>query len=146
MDKAEPKPRQLKNIIINPRFQFKFLSYFVVLFFISTITLYSTTFLFFWRMKEKALNVGIPDGHIFFQFLINQKRDLDFLFIGLAVFNFLLLIGIGFIISHRIAGPIFKLKNQLAQISEESDEFKLRETDFFQELEPLVKQLKDKIK
>ena len=72
MDKAEPKPRQLKNIIINPRFQFKFLSYFVVLFFISTITLYSTTFLFFWRMKEKALNVGIPDGHIFFQFLINE--------------------------------------------------------------------------
>lgn len=143
MNKAEPKPRQLKNLLINPRFQFKFLSYFVTLFFISTLSLYTTTFLFFWRMKEKALNVGIPDGHVFFQFLMNQKRDLDLLFVGLAVFNFLLLIGMGFIISHRIAGPIFKLKNQLAQISDDTDEFKLRESDFFQELEPLVKKLKD---
>lgn len=143
MNKAEPKPRQLKNLLINPRFQFKFLSYFVTLFFISTLSLYTTTFLFFWRMKEKALNVGIPDGHVFFQFLVNQKRDLDLLFVGLAVFNFLLLIGMGFIISHRIAGPIFKLKNQLAQISDDTEEFKLRESDFFQELEPLVKKLKD---
>lgn len=144
MNKPEPKPRQLKNILINPKFQFKFLSFFVVLFLLSTISLYSTTFLFFWRLKEKALSVGIPDGHVFFQFLQNQKQDLDLLFIGLAAFNFLLLIGIGFIISHRIAGPIFKLKKQLEDSSDSTDEFKLRETDFFRELEPLVKQLKEK--
>lgn len=146
MNKVELKPRQLKNILINPRFQIKFLSYFVVLFCLWTLSFYSTTFLFFWRMKEKGLSVGIPEGHVFFQFLSNQKQDLDLLFIGLAAFNFLLLIGIGFIISHRIAGPIFKLKKQLEHDAEDSDEFKLRETDFFRELEPLVKQLKDKKK
>ena len=146
MNKPEPKPRQLKNILINPRFQFKFLSFFVVLFLLTTISLYSTTFLFFWRMKEKGLSVGIPDGHIFFQFLQNQKHDLDLLFIGLAAFNFLLLIGIGFSISHRIAGPIFKLKKQLEDEDADSSEFKLRETDFFQELEPLVKKLKQEKK
>nr|MBA2405139.1 hypothetical protein [Bdellovibrionales bacterium] len=76
----------------------------------------------------------------------NQKHDLDALFIGLAAFNFFLLIGVGFIISHRIAGPIFKLKKQLSHLSEQSEDFKLRETDFFQELEPLVETLKAKIK
>lgn len=146
MTKTEASPRQLKNILINPKFQIKFLSYFVVLFCITTICLYSTTYLFFYRMKQKALNVGIPDGHVFFKFLTNQKHDLDALFIGLAVINFLLLIGVGFIISHRIAGPIFKLKKQMGQDTPDIEVFKLRETDFFQELEPLVKELKEKIK
>lgn len=146
MNKPEASPRQFKNFLINPKFQFKFLTYFIVLFFITTVSLYSTTFLFFYRMKQKALNVGIPDGHVFFKFLSNQKHDLDTLFIGLAVFNFLLLISVGFVISHRIAGPIFKLKKQMGQATPELDEYKLRETDFFQELEPLVKELKEKIK
>lgn len=146
MTKNDQSPRQLKNILIIPKFQLKLLSYFVGLFCLTTISLYSTTFLFFYRMKEKALNVGIPDGHVFFKFLGNQKSDLDTLFIGLAGFNFLLLISIGFIISHRIAGPIFKLKGQLGQISSDSEEFKLRENDFFRELEPLVKELKEKVK
>lgn len=145
MTQPEQSPRQLKNLIILPKFQFKLMSYFVGLFLLTTVSLYSTTFLFFWRLKEKALNVGIPDNHIFFTFLNNQKQDLDALFIGLAVFNLLLLLGMGFLISHRIAGPIFKLKKQLSTISENSDEFKLRENVFFQELEPLVKNLKDKI-
>ncbi len=145
MNKVEPTPRQLKNLLINPRFQLKLLSYFVVLFFVTTACLYSTTFLFFFRMKDKAMKVGIPEGHVFYDFLQTQKYDLDTLFISLVVFNFLLLLGVGFIISHRIAGPIHKLKNQLSTISPESDEFKLRENDFFHELEPLVKTLKDKI-
>jgi hypothetical protein len=145
MSKVDESPRQLKNLLINPKFQLKLLSYFIVLFLITTISLYSTTFLFFYRMKQKALTVGIPDGHIFFKFLGNQKHDLDTLFIGLAAFNFFLLIGVGFILSHRIAGPIFKLKKQLSQKAHISDEFKLRETDFFQELEPLVNELKEKL-
>ncbi len=144
--KTDQTPRKLSNILISPKFQLKLLSYFIVLFLISTACLYSTTFIFFYRLKEKALNVGIPNGHIFFRFLGNQQHDLDTLFIGLAVVNFFLLIGVGFIISHRIAGPIYKLKKQLGQVSENSDDFKLRETDFFQELEPLVNALKDKIK
>jgi len=146
MHKSEASPRQFKNLLINPKFQLKLMGYFVALFCLTTISLYSTTFLFFYRMKEKALNVGIPEGHIFFKFLGNQKHDLDTLFVGLAAVNFLLLIGVGFIISHRIAGPIFKLKKQLGPDSTDSEGFKLRQTDFFQELEPLVKALKDKTK
>lgn len=146
MIKVDQTPRQLKNLFINPNFQLRFMSYFVTLFFLTTISLYSTTFLFFWRIKEKALKVGIPEGHAFFRFLGTQKEDLDALFIGLAILNLLLLLGIGFIISHRIAGPIHKLKKQLEQIDNQPEEFKLRESDFFRELEPLVKELNEKRK
>jgi hypothetical protein len=49
-----------------------------------------------------------------------------------------------FFVSHRIAGPIFKLKKMLLEDNPDSEDFKLRETDFFQELAPLIKTLKDK--
>jgi hypothetical protein len=144
MIKNEPSPRKFQNMLINPRFQLKFLGWFVGLFLFINATLYSTTFLFYYRLKEKALNVGIPDGHVFFKFLGDQKQDLDQLFIGLSVVNFFILIGVTFLISHRIAGPIFKLKKMLGEANPDSEEFKLRETDFFQELAPLIKTLKDK--
>jgi len=142
MNQPEFRPRKLKNILINPAFQLKFLSYFVFLFITSTITLYSTGLIFFWKMKQKALHVGIPEDHVFFRFLSNQKIEFDSLFIGLAILNFLLLIGTGFLISHRIAGPIHKIKVFLEQKGSEEAEFKLRDNDFFKELEPIVKNKK----
>jgi hypothetical protein len=144
MNQPEFRPRKLKNILINPAFQLKFLSYFVFLFITSTITLYSTGLIFFWKMKQKALHVGIPEDHVFFRFLSNQKIEFDSLFIGLAILNFLLLIGTGFLISHRIAGPIHKIKVFLEQKGSEEAEFKLRDNDFFKELEPIVKNKKSK--
>jgi hypothetical protein len=144
MNQPEFRPRKLKNILINPPFQLKLLSYFVFLFITSTITLYSTGLIFFWKMKQKALHVGIPEDHVFFRFLSNQKIEFDSLFIGLAILNFLLLIGTGFLISHRIAGPIHKLKVYLEQKSSEEAEFKLRDNDFFKELEPILKNRKSK--
>lgn len=139
------KERSLSNILINKPFQLKLLSYFVGLFILTTITLYSTTYLFFWNMKEKGLKVGIPEGHVYYQFLLNQKHDLDLLFIGLALTNFLLLLGVGFIVSHRIAGPIHKVKESLAH-PDNNEPIQMRENDFFKELGPLVNECKRNVK
>lgn len=138
------KERSWTNILINPHFQLKLLSYFVGLFILTTITLYSTTYLFFWNMRNKGLNVGIPDGHVFYQFLENQKHDLDLLFVGLAAFNFILLITVGFIISHRIAGPIHKLKQHLENPDLKDEPLSFRQNDFFKELGPLINKQRGK--
>ena len=65
----------------------------------------------------------------YYEFLQNQKHDLDVFFIGLLAFNFLLLTAVGFLISHRIAGPIQKIKSFLETGS--PDELKFRKKDFF---------------
>ena len=139
--------RQLKNYLIEPEFQLKLISYFAGLFVFTTITLYSTVFIFFWRLRQKALSVGIPAGHIFFQFIGNEKRDLDLTFALLAFVNLIVLIGVGVVVSHRIAGPLHKLKGYLTRvISPEGPEFKLRKNDFLRDLEPVVNELKTRIK
>lgn len=139
------KERSLKSILINPRFQLRLLSYFGGLFILTTISLYSTTFLFFWNMKNKGIKVGIPEGHVYYQFLENQKHDLDMLFIGLATFNFILLLTVGFIVSHRIAGPLHKMKEFLKN-PQGQDVFKLREKDFLKDFEPAINDIKNKSK
>lgn len=138
--------RKIKNVLLNPAFQLKLLSYFIGLFLLSSITLYSTSYLFFKRLNDKALQVGIPEGHVFFKFLENQKADLDQLYLLLSGVNLLLLLGTGLLISHRLAGPIHKLKNYLREMNKDSGTFKLREKDFFKELEPVVEELKGKLK
>jgi hypothetical protein len=138
-------PREIKNYLINPPFQLKLLGYFAVLFVITTLSLYSTLYLFFWRFKEKALKVGIPEGHVFFEYLTYQQSDMEQLFIGLAALNLFLLLAAGLILSHRIAGPIHKLKRHLRKEASPSEPFKLRENDFFRELEPIVNDLKEKL-
>ncbi len=140
------KIRQFKNILILPDLQLSLLGYFVTLFAITTLSLYSTTYLFFHRLVQKGLSVGIPQGHIFYRFLQDQKSDLDWLFVGLAIFNLALLLGVGFIISHRVAGPIFKLKQYLSGIDQETELFALRKKDYLKDLEPVVNSLKEKMK
>jgi uncharacterized protein involved in cysteine biosynthesis len=138
------KERSWTSILINRPFQLKLLSYFVVLFVLTTISLYSTTFLFFWNMKNKGLSVGIPEGHVYYQFLNNQKHDLDLLFVGLAAFNLVLLLTVGFVVSHRIAGPIHKVKLFLKD-PKSQEPVQMRQNDFFKELGPLVNEIKNKI-
>lgn len=141
------KKRNFRNILIEPAFQIKLLSYFIYLFFLLTLSLYSTIYLFFFRLKQKALNVGIPPEHVFFRFISNEKADMDLMFIGLALFHLLLLIGLGFVVSHRIAGPIFKLKRYLKEeIKSDAPQFRLRKKDFLRDFEPIVNALKDRIR
>jgi sensor histidine kinase YesM len=138
--------RKLRNYLLNPEFQFRLLGYFVGLFFLTTVSLYSASYLFFWRLNQKALNVGIPPGHVFFKFISNQKHDLDLVFIILTLVNLLLLLGTGIIVSHRIAGPFYKLKKYLKEIGPDSETFRLRDKDFFRDIEAVVNSLKDRIK
>lgn len=137
------KDRSWTSVLINKPFQLKLLSYFVFLFILTTVSLYSTTFLFFWSMKNKGLKVGIPEGHVYYQFLLNQKHDLDLLFIGLAAFNFVLLLSVGFVVSHRIAGPIYRVKKFL-EAPEPGQMLQMRENDFFKELGPLINRWRSK--
>lgn len=139
------KERSWKSLLINPAFQLKLMSYFIGLFFLTTFSLYSTTYLFFWNMKQKGLKVGIPEEHVYYHFLQNQKHDLDLLFIGLVVFNLILLLSVGFIVSHRIAGPIHKMKEFLKS-PQDHEAIHLREHDFFKDLEGVVNNVKDKLK
>ncbi len=146
MSTSPKKVRYLKNYILDAHFQGKLLSYFVGLFLITSASLYSVSYLFFWRMKDKAMKIGIPENHIFYRFIDGQKADLDLLFVALVIFNLVLLIGAGIVISHRVAGPIYRFNQYLKSLSPNSEALTLRKSDFFKELASTINTLKAKMK
>lgn len=138
--------RQIRKYILDPQFQGKLLSYFIGLFVITSASLYSISYLFFWKLKDKAMKVGVPENHVFYRFLDGQKGDLDMLFVALIIFNLFLLLGTGIVISHRIAGPIYRFKQQLKTMTSESNALKLREKDFFKDMEEIINELRCRMK
>ena len=137
--------RSLKNLLIMPSFQLKLIGYFATFFLLSTATLYSTVWLLFWKINQRALKVGIPEGHVFYQFMNDQKMELEALFIGVAIAFLVILVGIVIYLSHRIAGPVYKLQNHLQSLPKD-DEFQLRKNDFFKDLVVIIKELENKVK
>ena len=146
MSTSTKKIRYLKNYILDAHFQGKLLSYFVGLFMITSASLYSVSYLFFWRIKDKAMKIGIPENHVFYRFIDGQKADLDLLFVALVVFNLFLLVGAGIVISHRIAGPIYRFNQYLKTLGPDSQTLTLRKSDFFKDLQSTINTLKDKMK
>jgi hypothetical protein len=138
--------RSLKTLLISPAFQLKLIGYFLGVFAITTVTLYSTIYLFFHNLRSKALSVGIPEGHVFYRFIENQKYDMDLLFLALSGINLFILLGIGFMVSHRIAGPLKKISAHLDSMDQEKPQLVLRENDFLKELVGPINNLKQKLK
>jgi hypothetical protein len=83
----------------------------------------------------------LPAQALFIQLLTQQLRSLlIYMFVALAV-AILTTVTFTLLISHRMAGPIIRLKNYFSQISKTGDfpeEVRFRQGDFFQELPPLI--------
>lgn len=146
MPENEIPTRLVKNFLINPRIQLKIIAILSFFFIFNIASLYAVIYLFFWRFKEKAISIGIPEGHVFFEFLNGQRLSLDTLFWSVGFVNFLLLAVVTLVLTHRFVGPIERLKKHLSSIDKESEDFKVREHDFFQKLPKFINELRNKLK
>ena len=90
----------------------------------------------FWRMGQIGKGIGLQEGHIFYIMLAEQRLGADLLFAFLAVLSLVIVITFGIELSHRIAGPIHRLKKEFFELSRgrEVRELKFRDKDFFPEL------------
>jgi hypothetical protein len=126
--------RILKRFIIDKSFQFKFVMY--CLFFnilLSGLFLFSA-YRFFRQFEEMGRSAGFPSDHSFFQFIGSQELHLytNMLWSFLCVFIFALIFGI--IQSHKIAGPLYRLKIELMKMSKNNglSPISFRKKDYFQ--------------
>ncbi len=124
------------SFLINPRFQLRMLAYAVGMAVLVVGGIYAAHFLFFHRFIQLGLTLGLPDDHVFFGFLRQQQRTMNYFFAGISILTLAVLLVGGLLLSHRIAGPLYRLRRHLEQISEGEPvrEVKFRTHDYFQEL------------
>ena len=131
-----PQPNRRKIYLINPRFQWRFIGFMAVVSLLAISILYVSNVLFFGNMKQEALAVGLAPDNPYFDFLEEQRSSLSMLYFGVSAVAFALMMGLGILYSHRIAGPLHHLSHHMKQIADGADPtpVSFRRGDQFQEL------------
>ncbi len=131
--------------VINPRFQLTMLLFFMII----SAFIIATTYLFisfvFYKFNEYGTQVGFSANDPYFVLIIKQKVMINKFFTYFSIGCFFLVNLLGIIISHHIAGPLYRLHKTIEE-SVESKEFKhivWRNRDFFPELADTYNKLAD---
>ena len=132
-----------KNYFINPKFQSKITLYFLGFTIATSAIFFVSNFLFVEKLLTLGTDLGLSENHIYFKFINKQSKSL-YIFNGIAtIVIFLGQITFGILLSHKIAGPLYRLTRETVKVSEGESiqEIKHRNGDFFPEVYSAVNKL-----
>ena len=132
-----------KNYFINPKFQSKIVFYFLGFTIATSAIFFVSNFLFIEKLLSLGTDLGLGENHIYFKFINKQTKSL-YIFNSIAtIVIFFGQITFGILISHKIAGPLYRLTRETAKVSEGENiqEIKHRKGDFFPEVYTAVNKL-----
>ena len=101
---------------------------------------YGAQMFFFHKAYEVGRSIGLDPSHVFFNFVGEQQRFMNAVFIATALMVSAIIVIFGLVYSNRIAGPLFHLKKHLRgrMSGDIKYELKFREDDNFQDLASVV--------
>jgi methyl-accepting chemotaxis protein len=125
-----------RNLLINPKFQLSFLAYTLGVSVVTIGFFYLADAYFFWKFSQLGKGLGLPPNHVFFQFLDEQKSSKNLYYAVTAAVSIAVLGVWGLLLSHRVAGPLYRLKKHLQAVAEGKtvSDVRFREGDFFPEV------------
>jgi hypothetical protein len=144
-EKQNFKKNYRKQLLINPDFQLKILNYVSILNLSLLMIFFAVNFLLFEKMKDQGLSAGLPENHIYFEFLNSQQKGMVLLFLGGSIVSIIMIYWFGFYISNRIAGPIYNVTMNIDRMIKSGKVVKIRfrKGDFFPELADKLNELTD---
>lgn len=134
--KNAPKYKR-RNYLINPEFQLRFMAYVAMAVLASLSVLYLSNLWYFELLLEQGYELGLDPQHPYYVFIADQRTLLHQTYAAVSIVVFLLLMISGLFLSHRIAGPVYRLKMQMRDIVAKNGNVNpvyLRSKDFFPEV------------
>jgi methyl-accepting chemotaxis protein len=131
-----PQQNRRRTYLINPRFQWRFIGFMATVSLLAIALLFVSNILFFRNMEHEALSVGLTADNPYFDFLREQKSTLSTLYFAVSGVVFVVMMGLGILYSHRIAGPLYNLDRKMRRIAsgEDPSPLSFRRRDQFLEL------------
>ena len=125
-----------KQLGILPEFQLPFIAWFAGIALVLGAGLSSA---FYWTLhsiSERVEQMGLPAGHFLPRYIAEQQRELGWHLLTTAGLSVVFLILSGLLLSHQIAGPLYRLKSQMQKAAHTGDLtlVSFRKRDFFQGL------------
>jgi hypothetical protein len=126
-----------KNYLINPRFQLSFIAYNLGVASLLAGVFYGAVRFFFWKLAGFGIAAGLPKTHVFFLFLDQQVALMNMVFLVVFPLVVLLLSLHGILLSHKVAGPLYRLHRHMKQTAageRPPGPSQFRRGDYFHEL------------
>lgn len=125
-----------KNFLINPKFQLSFLAYTLGISILTIGFFYAADAYFFWKFRQLGQGLGLPSDHIFFQFIDEQHATKNTYYAIAAAVTVSFLSIWGLLLSHRVAGPLYRLSKHLSSVAsgDTLSDVHFRKGDFFPEV------------
>ncbi len=128
------------KMIIYPRMQYAIILANFLVFLLTSVLIILQFFNMTNYIKGIGTKINLTEGHPFFKFIDLQTSSfLTYYIIGVVV-ALIVSTGISIFLSHKMAGPIVRLKSYLTEVKEKKEitALKFRKNDFFEELPELV--------
>jgi hypothetical protein len=142
--------RKTRSILINPRFQWTLIGYAALVATLIFISVYGLITYGFHDFVEIGAQAGLPDDHIYFQFIQMQKSKFITIIVAIAMVVGTILIVGGLIVSHKIAGPLHRIRMEFAKMANKSEpalhKIQFRDGDYFPEVAEAFNELVEKLK
>ncbi len=131
-----------KKYLTNPSFQFSFIGIIVGFSGINLLVVYLAQYYFFLHYIRSARKTGLPLNHIFFQLLQNQHHFMNQIFLAVSICILIFGFIFGLVYSHRITGPLSRIKDCLddqslearTETALENGDLEIRKSDYFKEI------------
>ncbi|MBH47589.1 MAG: hypothetical protein CME71_05415 [Halobacteriovorax sp.] len=129
-----------KILLVNPSFQFSFMKHSALMTLVVLTTFYLFKVYIFWEFKSIAIGTGIPEDHDLITLLSDRSYVVDMSFIIIAANIVLFMLGWALWVSHRVAGPIHRIRNEIKKIidGQPLQRIGVRDHDYFHELKDSV--------
>lgn len=130
------KKYKRSQYLINPAFQLDVIKKFIVLVFFNIISFYWIVYYFFFNLESLGKMVGLNGKHPFFLFVGEQKNLMLILFVIIAVINIAVILLTGILVSHKVAGPLYRLRSFLdSRDIYSAERINFRKGDYFLDIE-----------
>ena len=129
--------RHLKNFLIYPEFQARLIFLMIGLCAITPVILFIVQQVSFQHLYQVGLDSQIPKSHPYFVFMEQfQSKFYQALAVSVVI-SIVLSIAAGLVISHRVSGPLVKMREFFIRVGKDpkSDQaITFRDSDFFRDL------------
>jgi hypothetical protein len=142
------KNRKLKNYLVFPKFQLTLVG---VNLFIMTVCyglVFYQVYDSFAHLTQVGVRLKLPADSAFFKLIDHQQNAIQSKLILAAAISYLVSFVLTVIISHRVSGPLFRLKSYFIDMKENgySKDLNFRDNDYYSELPEVINQAIREIK
>lgn len=130
--------RKKRSLLINPKFQWTLIGYAAAIAALILIAVYGLLIFAFHQFVQIGTQAGLPADHIYFQFIQMQQTTFSRVMLTLALIVGIILVSGGLVISHKIAGPVYRMQKEFNKMAAgdplDLTPVNFRKGDFFPEL------------